>query len=119
VYSSGTRSRVHGLETEPMADSPAFEFACDELERATSLDRLEARGTVRLALKEAGLEASSITPSQMAAVMTKLLPNELASRGVEGGDAICAAIASGLAQLPEEAAGDTPEAVFLRLGGNA
>ena len=102
-----------------MADSTAFEFACNELERATSLDRLEARGTVRLALKETGLEAQSVTPNQMATVMTKVLPNELATRGVEDGKAICAAIAAALAKLPDEDVGDTPEAVFQRLGGGA
>ena len=40
-----------------MPDSAAFEFACGQLETGTSLDRLAARGTVRIALKQAGLEA--------------------------------------------------------------
>jgi len=102
-----------------MADSTAFEFACSELERATSLDRLEARGTVRLALKETGLEAQSVTPGQMATVMTKVLPKELATRGVERGEPTCAAIAAALAKLPAEDVKDTPEAVFQRLGGGA
>ena len=100
-----------------MADSTSFEFACAELERTTSLDRLEARGTVRLALKETGLEAHSVTPGQMATVMTKVLPTELATRGVEEGESICAAIAAGLSDLPDGDAADTPEAVFQRLGG--
>jgi hypothetical protein len=100
-----------------MADSVSFEFACSELERTTSFERLEARGTVRLALKEAGLEAHSVTPGQMAAVMAKVLPKELADRGIEGGESICASIASALSDLPDEGLGDTPEAVFQRLGG--
>jgi hypothetical protein len=102
-----------------MADSTSFEFACNELERATSLDRLEARGTVRLALKATGLEAHSVTPSQMATVMTRVLPKELASRGIENGESTCATIATGLANLPDEVASDTPEAVFQRLGGGS
>ena len=48
-----------------MPDSAAFEWTCNELEERCSLDRLEARGTVRLALKQAGLEARSVTPEQM------------------------------------------------------
>jgi hypothetical protein len=99
-----------------MADSTSFEFACSELERTTSLDRLEARGTVRLALRETGLEAHSVTPGQMATVMTKVLPKELAIRGVEEGESTCTAIASALANLPDEEVADSPEAVFQRLG---
>ncbi len=102
-----------------MADSTSFEFACSELERTTSLDRLTARGTVRLALKETGLEARSVTPSQMTTVMTKVLPRELATRGIEEGESTCAAIASALSNLPDEDVVDTPEAVFQRLGGKA
>jgi hypothetical protein len=102
-----------------MADSVAFEFACSELERTTSFDRLEARGTVRLALKETGLEARSVTPDQMATVMTKVLPTELAKRGIEGAEPTCHTIAAALSELPDEGIGDTPEAVFHRLGGSA
>ena len=102
-----------------MADSTSFEFACSELERVTSLDRLETRGTVRLALKETGLEARSVTPSQMAAVMTKVLPTELTNRGVEDAEPTCRTVAVALTDLPDEAAADTPEAVFQRLGGRA
>ena len=99
-----------------MADSTSFEFACAELERTTSFDRLEARGTVRLALKETGLEAHSVTPGQMATVMTKVLPKELATRGIEESESTCAAIAAALSDLPDEDVADTPEAVFQRLG---
>jgi hypothetical protein len=45
-----------------MADSPCFDRVCAALESETSLDRIEARGTVRLALKGAGLDAASDTP---------------------------------------------------------
>ena len=39
-----------------MSAGEAFEWLCAELERSTALDRLEARGTVRLTLREAGFE---------------------------------------------------------------
>ena len=47
-----------------MADSPAFDCVCEKLEEAPPRDRLQARGTVRLALKQAGLDARSVTPDQ-------------------------------------------------------
>jgi len=100
-----------------VADSVAFDFTCEALERESSLDRLEARGTVRLSLKQAGLEARSVTPDQMRAVVEKLLPAELASRGVEGADALCASLISGLAGLTMAGGADSPDEVFRRLGG--
>ena len=63
-----------------MADSRSFEFVCGELERLTKMTRLEARGTVRLALKEAGLSADAVLPLEMQVVLQKLMPKELAAR---------------------------------------
>jgi len=101
-----------------MADSKAFDYACDEIERGSSLQRLEARGTVRLARKEAGLEPRSVSGLQMSAVMTQLMPKELANRGVENADTLCRSISSALAALPDDGGMETPESVFQRLGGN-
>ncbi len=102
-----------------MADSAAFDFVCGELERETSLDRLEARGTVRLALKQAGLEARSVTPDQIGVVVEKLLPTELEARGIENGAGLCGRIRTGLAGVSAGDTGETPDAVFQRLGGSA
>jgi len=95
----------------------AFEAVCEELERATSLDRLEARGTVRLALKRAGLEARSVTPDQMSVVVENLFPNELESRGVQDVAVVCASIRSKLSTLESVEMPETPKTVFERLGG--
>lgn len=100
-----------------MADSTAFTTLCEELESSSTLDRLEARGTVRLALKQAGLEAGAVTASQLAVVVEKILPGELRTRGVDGADSICSQLASTLKSMPDQAAGESPEAVFKRLGG--
>jgi len=101
-----------------MADAPVFEFVCGEIERRSSLGRLEARGTVRLALKEAGLSPGSISVSEMRVVLERVLPAALASRGVENGDALCSEIRTGAARLQDSAReADTPEAIFGRLGG--
>jgi len=105
-----------------MADAAAFEWLCSELEQASALDRLEARGTVRLALKQAGLDARSVTPGQMGVVVEKVLPAELDSRGVADSGAICSGLLPGLKSLAQQGAGDggaaaMPDEVFRRLGG--
>ncbi len=102
-----------------MADSAAFEWACGELERRSELDRLEARGTVRLALRSGGLEARTVTAVELASVFDKLLPRGLDARGVPDGDALCAAIAAGLrdVRLAPSTDADSPEDVFRRIGG--
>lgn len=100
-----------------MADAEAFDFVCSQLEARTSLDRLAARGTVRISLKQAGLDSRAVTPEQMAVVLEKVLPGELTSRGVQGGAAICGEIAAKVRRLTASSSADTPDAVFRRLGG--
>jgi len=100
-----------------MTTSTAFEWLCEELEEQTSLDRLQARGTVRIALKQAGLEAGSATAEQIAVVVTRVLPGELAGRGVEDVEAVCRQAATQLEGMSDGSSSrDTPEAVFARLG---
>lgn len=101
-----------------MPDSAAFEFACGQLESRTGLDRLAARGTIRIALKQAGLEARSVTPEQMAVVIQKILPSELTSRGVDAVEEVCQRILTGLRGVAAGADSETPDAVFKRLGGS-
>ena len=102
-----------------MSDSEAFDYVCDQLEQKTELDRLAARGTVRLALKQAGLEARAVAPDQMKVVVEKVLPGELSSRGIDGGDTVCTGIAAGLGGMGLGGSVETPDAVFKRLGGGA
>ncbi len=99
-----------------MSDSAPFEWLCGELERAMSLDRLAVRGTVRLVLKQAGLEAWNVTSTQLGVVLHKSLPAALQARGVPDGDALCRSVAARLAMLdPGDAAGTAPEDLFRRL----
>lgn len=99
-----------------MADSQTFDFVCAELERRTSLNRLEVRGTVRIALKNAGLDGTATAP-QMKVVLERVLPAELKTRGVADPESHCKAVAAGLsaAARPAEASSETPEAIFARL----
>ena len=104
-----------------MADAAVFDWVCSRLEQDTSLDRLESRGTVRLALKSAGLEARSVPPEQMKVVVEKVLGDELSRRGITSAEGVCSRMASSLAQVGPSLAADstneTPDAVFTRLGG--
>ncbi|HEY8156051.1 MAG TPA: hypothetical protein VII72_18120 [Myxococcota bacterium] len=95
-----------------------FDYVSDELERLTKLEKLEARGTVRLALKAAGLDVRTVTTQQMVATLQKVMPSEIRARGVENGEQICQTIVTGL-ELAHPASGavhpESPEAIFRRL----
>jgi len=100
-----------------LADESTFDFLCGELERASSLDRLEARGTVRIATKQAGLDPHSATPQEFAVVIEKVLPPELANRGIEDSDSLCSTLAKQVgARKADGESRETPEAIFARLG---
>ncbi|HYB12723.1 MAG TPA: hypothetical protein VEG67_04590 [Myxococcota bacterium] len=103
-----------------MADSAAFVWVCDQLQRATPLSDIEVRGTVRLALKQSGLEARSVNGAEMAVLLTKVLPLELQRRAVEDSGRLCEDLATRIQGEPFEAAPDpkSVEAVFRRLGGS-
>lgn len=101
-----------------LADSPAFDWTCQELEKETDFDRLEARGTVRIALKSSGLEAGSVLPDQMRVVIEKVLPGELTARGVADADGLCARMATRVTSIDSGNAAESPDEVFRRLGGS-
>jgi hypothetical protein len=95
-----------------------FDFVSEELERHSGLEKLEARGTVRLALKAAGLDPRTVTTVQMVAMLEKVMPNEMRTRGVENGEQLCQAIATRLkAAHPstDAPAPESPESIFRRL----
>ncbi len=101
-----------------MAIESIFDWTCAQLEEGCTLDRLEARGTVRLALKEAGLDPKTVGPIEMATVFRKLMPSELETRGIAGVAGLCEQIAAGVEGREGGAArGNSPEDVFARLGG--
>jgi hypothetical protein len=101
-----------------MADT-VFEFVAGRLEEATEFDKLEARGTVRIALKEAGLDARSVTKEQMAVMLQRTMATELKARGVEGAESICQGLVTSLKSFTpaQTRTAESPEDVFRRLGG--
>ena len=102
-----------------MADN-LFEFVAAKVEERTDLDKLEARGTVRIALKEAGLDPRSVTVEQMAVMLEKTLPKELETRGVTGAAELCRGLVAalkGFSATAPRSSHESPEDVFRRLGG--
>ncbi len=99
-----------------MSDSSVFDRVADALDEMTDLSRLESRGTLRIVLKKAGFEARSVSPSELAVVLQKLLPQELVARGIENSEQVSEALVSSLSEVASASEGqDTPDAVFRRL----
>jgi hypothetical protein len=104
-----------------MSGTVVFDHVAEALESATSLDRLEARGTLRLTLKDAGFDPRGVRAEEMKAVIEKVLAKELSSRGIDDAAAICERLAASVAaaDFGSAAGGESsPEDVFRRLGGS-
>jgi hypothetical protein len=101
-----------------MPESPAFEAACACLAEASTLGRLASRGTLRIALKQAGLEARTVTPQQLEVVVARVLPTELEVRGVANHAQLCEAIRRVLGSVATGTGADAPDTVFERLAGS-
>ncbi len=97
-----------------------FDFAAERLEHHTGFSRLEARGTLRLALKTAELNAKSVTAGALCMVFEMVMPGELDSRGVSDVQDICAAVLADLesaGDAAEDASATSPDEIFRRLSG--
>jgi hypothetical protein len=70
---------------------------------STGMDRWTARGTLQLALMDAGIEASAVTAHQLAIIVERLLPRQLQSQHGVDANAVCARLRDVLAALPESA----------------
>lgn len=99
-----------------MEDSPAFATICSALESATSMSRLEARGTMRLALKEAGLEPHAVAIRPLVVVVERVLPALLRTRGVADIPGVCAELKARLLAdgSLRPAAHEAPEDILAR-----
>jgi len=101
-----------------MAENSVFATVCAVLEEESSLTRIQARGTIRLALRDGGLDPETVTVGQMLMVVERILPRELKRRALS--DSICKSLASRLRLLGTEdhLRHESPEAIFARLGAN-
>ena len=93
-----------------------FDLLCEKLEELTSFNRLEARGTMRIALKESGLEAKTVRAEQLKVVVERVLAQHLRDRGIEDGERICSQLIRALPSRDGVDSSDSPEAIFERLG---
>ena len=99
-----------------MADSAVFDFVAEELERTTNLDRMEARGTLRLVLKQAFFDSKTLNVSQMEKVIDRLLAAHLCRFGVANPESVCEALARNLkAKSFGPGVAESPDEIFGRL----
>ena len=95
-----------------------FDFTAEKLEQHTGFSQLEARGTLRIAVKSAGLDPRSLSIAELRVVFEKLMPGELEKRGVRDSLGACTAVMRDLANAPTAAEASTssnPDDVFRRL----
>ena len=101
-----------------MGDATLFDAVADTLQARAAMDALAARGTLRIALKSAGLDAKAVSLAQLLVVIERVLPGELESRGVQDVREVCAALADvarAAASAGGGAAAASPEDVFRRI----
>lgn len=101
-----------------MPDSTLFDETAERLERVTSLDRLEARGTLRIALKQAGFDPKHIRANELVVLLERVLPQELTARGIGDADSVVQRLVASLPTTGNGESNESPESVFRRLGGD-
>ena len=99
-----------------MADSPAFDFVAERIERLTNLSDTSARGALRLALKAALFDPRTVDGMQMLTVIERILPGELQVRGVKDPMFVCKTLAIAVkASFRSWSDFQSPEFIFDRL----
>ena len=101
--------------------SELFNLAAKHLEQRTDLDLLEARGTLRLALENSGVDPKTLTLRQLQVVFQKVVPKELELRGVRNVAAVCTKVMTRVlrtADSIEDAPVHSVDDTFKRLGGS-
>lgn len=111
------------IRSEPAPGGSPFDWLSRRLMETTGLGdkisdgdprrrEMAVRGTVRLALKRAGLPPESVASGELQAVIQRILPGLLSARGVKEAEAICGSLATEL-----EAQRFVPSHRDDRLGG--
>ncbi len=101
-----------------MGDSPIFEMVVMRLMQQSGLSDQHCRQTVRVALRDAGLDPMTVTSRQMRVVCKKVLGHHLDLQNIDPKDAesICADLSDLLSSsdLPAPSQ-QSPESIFYRL----
>jgi hypothetical protein len=101
---------------EFMSDSPVFEFVCEQVQNEAQLSRLEARGTVRLLLKEVGLDPQVVGKGAAILAVDRFLEQALRVRRVADAGPATARILKALRDSGlEDPDGEDPAAIFGRI----
>jgi hypothetical protein len=98
-----------------MTPASLFDWISDQVEQATNWSRLEARGTVRLALKELGLDPRTVRKREVTAAVRIALGPALMSRRVTNASAVCEELIRRLEVVDIEPVADSPEEIFRRI----
>ena len=106
----------HRLGGWPVREASLFDLVAEKLEECSALNRLEARGTLRIALKDSGFDAKSVAPDQLRVVIERLLPQHLRERGIPAPDEVCQSLVDSIPKQGSADGNDSPEAIFARLG---
>jgi hypothetical protein len=77
---------------------------------------MEARGTIRLALKEMGIDPRCVSKREMLAVLRTKLNRALESRRFDGARELCAWFEQELMHASFDGEVESPEAIFQRFG---
>ena len=100
-----------------MSTSAVFDWLSTQLSQHSTLEVIQARGTLRLALKDAGLEPRTLTKTQAQVLLAKVLPYELGTRGVSNAAQLCAELTTALKMMTfADATTEAAETIFARLG---
>lgn len=100
-----------------MNTSSVFEWLAGELSTRTGLEALQSRGTLRLALHNAGIEVRSFTKEEALVVIARVLPGELKLRGITNAVTICMQLDAALRVMTFARTGqESAETAFARLG---
>lgn len=98
-----------------MVESPVFSWAAEQLEVLSKMTRLQARGTLRRLLKDAGLDGETLTRTEWQQVARKMLANALRKQGITAVDDLV----KNLSNIPEKIGmtnSDSALEIFRRLG---
>jgi hypothetical protein len=100
-----------------VSHSPIFEWLSEELARRSSLTLLQSRGTIRIALDNAGVEARTLRMGPALVVVERILPRELTVRGIANAATMCTELALALRSATFTTTGPEPaDTAFERLG---
>jgi hypothetical protein len=115
-------AELQGVGTPPAsAAAPApslFDWMASALEARTTLSRIEARGTVRHILRDAGLTPEHVTRGQLLIVLAALAPRHLRAAAIPDPEGVCERIRVDLrsAVIDESSTAEAPDEIFDRLG---